>query len=110
MTKHTPSPWRVFDGFADIEIVADHPAANGVESLVQFKGQRNPRANAEFIVRACNTHHDVVAALEIARAMLAHIQSGGSYTCAQWYEKISIIDAAAGRAAPEAGQAGRKGP
>ena len=101
MTKHTPCPWRVFDGFADIEIVTDHPAANDVESLVQFKGQRNARANAEFIVRACNSHHDVVAALALARAMLSHIQSGGSYTCTQWYEKISIIDAAAGSAAPD---------
>ena len=84
-----------------IEIVADDPAANDVESLVQFKGQRNARANAEFIVRACNAHHDVVATLEIARAMLSHIQSGGSYTCAQWYEKISIINAAAAKAAPK---------
>ncbi len=66
MTKtrtHTPTPWRVFTVFADPEIVTDHPTAHETQSIVQFKGQSNAKADAEFIVRACNTFDSMLAAL-----------------------------------------------
>ena len=62
--QHTETPWRVFDVFTDVEIVTDRPTANETESIVQFKGQRNARANAAFVVRACNAHRDLLDALE----------------------------------------------
>jgi hypothetical protein len=46
---HTPGPWRVYDVFTDLEIVTDSPTADETESLVQFKGQRNARANARVM-------------------------------------------------------------
>jgi hypothetical protein len=49
---HTPGPWRVFDVFTDVEIVTDSPTADATESLVQFKGQRNARANARLMAAA----------------------------------------------------------
>lgn len=49
---HTPGPWRVFDVFTDLEIVTDSPTADATESLVQFKGQRNARANARLMAAA----------------------------------------------------------
>jgi hypothetical protein len=51
-TTHTPGPWRVFDAFVDLEIVSDRPTANATESLVQFKGQRNAKANARLMAAA----------------------------------------------------------
>lgn len=63
--KHTPTPWvnrhgRIEGedgGFWIAEVVAyyaEHEAAQ--------------RANAEFIVRACNAHEQLVTALTLARA------------------------------------------
>jgi hypothetical protein len=49
---HTPGPWRVFDVFTDVEIVTDKPTADATESLVQFRGQRNARANARLMAAA----------------------------------------------------------
>lgn len=51
-TQHTPGPWRVFDAFTDVEIVTDRPTAHETESLVQFRGQPNARANARLMAAA----------------------------------------------------------
>jgi hypothetical protein len=48
-TPHTAGPWRVFDAFTDLEIVTDQCLALETESLVQFKGQRNAKANARLM-------------------------------------------------------------
>ncbi len=61
---HSPLPWRVFDVLTDIEIVTDRRTAHETESVVQFKGQRNAKADAAFIVMACNNHHRLVATLK----------------------------------------------
>jgi hypothetical protein len=67
VTQHqpTPRPWRVFDVFTDIEIVTDRPTALETESIVQFKGQRNARADAAWIVRAVNSHEALVHACRL---------------------------------------------
>jgi hypothetical protein len=59
-THHTPGPWRVFEALTGIEIVTDRRTANETESLVQFKGQRNAKANARLMTAA----PDLLAALE----------------------------------------------
>ena len=59
-THHTPGQWRVFDALTDIEIVTDRRTANETESIVQFKGQRNAKANARLMAAA----PDLLAALE----------------------------------------------
>jgi hypothetical protein len=64
-TQHTPTRWRVFDAFTDVEIVTDRPTANETESIVQFKGQRNARANAALIVRAVNSHEQLIRACRL---------------------------------------------
>jgi hypothetical protein len=61
-TQHTPGPWRVFDAFTDPEIVTDRPTARETESLVQFKGQRNAKANARLMAAA----PELLEALELA--------------------------------------------
>jgi hypothetical protein len=65
-TAHTPGPWRVFDVFTDIEIVTDCPTAHETESLVQFKGQRNAKANARLMAAA----PDLKAQLEHSNRIL----------------------------------------
>lgn len=78
-TNHTPTPWRVNTFNGDRQEVLD---ANGNNACV--------KANAAFIVRACNAHDELVAALElidhpnavrtiedakrVARAALAKVQ------------------------------------
>ena len=51
-TQHTQGPWRVFAGFTDLEIVTDRLTAHATESIVQFKGQANAKANARLIAAA----------------------------------------------------------
>jgi hypothetical protein len=65
-TQHTPGPWRVFDALTDIEIVTDRRTANETESIVQFKGQRNAKANAYLMAAA----PDLLAALIDAEVLL----------------------------------------
>ena|SRR5271168_1372263 len=66
---HTPGPWRVFDAFTDIEIVTDRPTAHETESLVQFKGQRNAKANARVMAAGA----EMLEALEFCEDVLAEL-------------------------------------
>jgi hypothetical protein len=67
---HTPGPWRVFDAFTDIEIVTDRPTARETESLVQFKGQRNARANARVMAAGPELLEALEAQTEAAQAVI----------------------------------------
>ena len=67
---HTPGPWRVFDAFTDIEIVTDRPTAHETESLVQFKGQRNAKANARVMAAGA----EMLEALEFCDMTLADLE------------------------------------
>jgi hypothetical protein len=66
---HTPGPWRVFDTFVDPEIVTDQPTAHETESLVQFKGQRNAKANARLMAAA----PEMLEALQLCEDVLADL-------------------------------------
>jgi len=59
-TAHTQGPWRVFDVLTALEIVTDRPTAHETESIVQFTGQRNAKANADLVAAA----PDLLDALE----------------------------------------------
>jgi hypothetical protein len=49
---HISGPWRLFDLFTDLEIVTDRKTAHETESIVQFKGLRNAKANARLMAAA----------------------------------------------------------
>jgi hypothetical protein len=83
-TTHTPGPWRTLDVFTDIEIVTDRATANETESLVQFKGQRNAKANARLMAAA----PDLLDALEdlVARDRSEAAESGFTDDEMTWLE------------------------
>ncbi len=56
--KHTPTPWRQTKG--EFEIVAE---IKGEKKLIAVCSEK---ANAAFIVRACNAHDELVHAAQLA--------------------------------------------
>ena len=66
--KHTALPWRVYDKLGDFEIaiVINRKTAPVTETLVEFHAHPNARADAAFIVRACNNYYQLLAAAKNA--------------------------------------------
>lgn len=66
--KHTKLPWHVGMKPGPMiygtkgEQIADMMEANGEADLFPYVGEN--QANAAFIVRACNSHYELIAALE----------------------------------------------
>jgi hypothetical protein len=59
--RRTPGPWTVSaDGRTIIAVDLSHVA------YIPKWAQTDGPANAEFIVRACNSHYDLLAALTLA--------------------------------------------
>jgi hypothetical protein len=92
-TQHTAGPWRVFDAFTDPEIVTDRPTAFETESLVQFKGQTNVKANARLMAAA----PDLLDALEelVERDRSEAAESGFTDDEMSWLEDARRIIAKA---------------
>ncbi len=79
----TPTPWQI-DPYSD-ETIAICTVAGDVhigilEPRDAADGERNREADAEFIVRACNSHADLVAALTPVRVALTDAADFGSDT------------------------------
>jgi siroheme synthase (precorrin-2 oxidase/ferrochelatase) len=72
---HTPLPWQVEDNLPPEEgtlLIYAPNAGDGWHQIVAFVGDMEnvdgeDLANAAFIVHACNSHDDLVAALQEAR-------------------------------------------
>lgn len=69
--KHTPTPWKIDTALDGKPIIfADADGGHVVCQMAYERGENdygaftNHEINAEFIVRACNSHDDLVAALE----------------------------------------------
>lgn len=60
MSAHTAAPWRVGDAG---HTVFGPPNGTPFPTIICALGDANPRANAAYIVAACNAHDDLVAAL-----------------------------------------------
>lgn len=94
MTKHTPTPWKAIKNSCFWEIQPENRSdsdpyqigdvcascpENDVHGLQQ--------ANAEFIVRAVNSHDALVAALEKAK-----LEMDGDYVDEVWGRDLKYID------------------
>lgn len=64
MSKHTPTPWHVV---ANLVQGARKPSGDSRTVAMVGSGAEDD-ANAEFIVLACNSHADLLAACEAALA------------------------------------------
>ena len=72
--KHTPLPWKLWpaakgdDGGSGRPMITDESGAAGVAQFIQRIREydrlypKEAAANAEFVVRACNAHYDLLAA------------------------------------------------
>jgi len=84
--QHTKTPWRVGNPSQMGSVVADEPVPEigGSDAVGYYGGHLiaesiAPR-NAEFIVRACNSHEQLVAALLVAYDMIVEECADGAYT------------------------------
>jgi hypothetical protein len=69
-TSRTPGPWRVGESTGyGIEIRTSTPFNANVAMAIPWKDGQG-KANAAFIVRACNAYDDMLAALEAAYVAL----------------------------------------
>lgn len=78
--KHTPTPWHD-SGLSDTLPGGFIEARNGKNICLYYAGPETAvgdqgKANAAFIVRACNAHEELVAALRGARSDLTWVLSG----------------------------------
>lgn len=66
---HTPTPWKYYwreeDGIADCGIFQEKRAghAYSIARCPKYQSREQWEVNAAFIVRACNSHDKLVAAL-----------------------------------------------
>lgn len=68
---HTPTPWIFNQNKGCIEVNGEKLLVNGVSLPCGNHPESNhATANAQFIVRACNAHDELVAALKLALCQL----------------------------------------
>ena len=106
---HTPIPWKLFiDERVDYpgrtefyisgyNIGTDDKEVVGLEGILA-----DQKEDAEFIVRACNAHDNLVSALEMARGYIETVISewGGEDSCPEVVEHRNQLDAALAKAQP----------
>jgi len=65
-SAHTPGPW-VIDKYGSVTHGRECVSANGFSMVMSpGDGQNEAKANAAFIVRACNSHYQLVESLREA--------------------------------------------
>ena len=84
--NHTPTPWRMgpalHEGYHAAVMALSHTLiANFGDGSV---GKAEHEANAEFIVRACNSHDAMVEALEAMYLQMSHFESA--------WEEAGVVD------------------
>ena len=94
-TKHTPTPWaqgtRPYEAcliFARVQGIRKEHLVRIAQTLL-WNGSGNESeaiANAEFIVRACNSHDALLAAAKAAEAYLQGKRTG------KQYEEADLVD------------------
>ncbi len=77
-TKHTPTPWVYTAEMYGINNMRVYGVTGGIHNQgianCGYDARGESKANAGFIVRACNAHDELVAALE---------------QCKNWFEQFS---------------------
>lgn len=88
-TKHTPTPYRaeISDRLSDSSDcwVIDSEAGSIAEMMCPADVEE---ATAKFIVRACNSHDDLVEAVKEAIAYFEEVEEYANYDCHTISEKL----------------------
>lgn len=86
--KYTPTPWKVRrDEAGETDIITDEPSPWSICVMQEccdergFGDDTEDRANAEFIVKAVNSHEALVDACKFVKSFLAKLEDndGGYY-------------------------------
>jgi hypothetical protein len=95
VTRHTPGPWKFFDSGL---IQSVEPCANLAETDIDTWIPKSERlANAAFIVKAVNSHDQLVAALEALIAETIRCDKPGIYGVSQEADVVKNAQAALAR-------------
>jgi len=67
-TKHTPLPWKVYYAKNNGQLILGTGEESG-QAIQSHNGafwrdEAEAKANAEFVVKACNSHYELLEALE----------------------------------------------
>lgn len=62
--KHTATPWKLEYIGKTVRVVTDEPGADYGDDVAVLPNTEQCVVDAEFIVRACNAHDDLVKALK----------------------------------------------
>ena len=92
--KHTATPWKINSGGQVVTL----DGAIVIANLYQTGG--NAKANAEFIIQACNAHDELVGALKAAEQHLDYCGWGDTYEreCAREQKLPNMIAKAIAKA------------
>lgn len=74
--KHTPLPWNYHNSNNDDYLDIDS-AGTRITSI--FNVDKEAKANAEFIVTACNSHYELLEALKKAESSLESLQEADCF-------------------------------
>lgn len=69
-TQHTPTPWHVWSQGLETKV------RSGVDLNIASTHGISSKDNAAFIVRACNAHDELVAALRVCADRLEEMANG----------------------------------
>ena len=96
MSEHTPVPWGALLGGAAEPIITGE-SLNESARVCLLPGVGDYRANAEFIVRACNSYDETLGALRDALGVFQLLGSGQKppFSCSEMCGRIGTAIAAA---------------
>lgn len=73
MKNHTPLPWKVYYAKNNGQVVLGTGEENGCaiqnHNGAFWRDDEEAKANCEFVVKACNSHYELLEALNCAKAM-----------------------------------------
>ncbi len=99
--KHTKLPWKTEGGASDQPDPRWQIYSDSEELTLAVTCGGNDRANAEFIVRACNAHEDLLAICEDATTAIYDAMHAGSLSRNYHDDVMDKIEAAIKKARGE---------
>lgn len=124
MTEHTPTPWVDVENDEDsidwdkVYITTDDRVYKSLIPIAEVSiGYSEPMnseqiANAAFLVRAVNSHDELVATLTAIKTIIGNVdysRGGGENTARLYGEMLNCIRDAVAAALSRAGKTGKEG-